>query len=244
MVGVSYYLAIIQWLTAATQPPHLAAMNAWERGSDLYRDFAFHSGMPEPQFDPWWHEGVLFYKTKVEDTVELRDAHPLWDAYWETKRGDCSKITVPAYVVASWSDHGLHSRGTLEAFKALGSEQKWLEIHGRKKWGYPLRRPGHRPSARLLRPPHLQHRHHARRQPQAQALTDPFDGCHMGVTAENVAADYHVSRDEQDAHAAESHRRAAAATAAGYFAEQITPVEVPGRKGTPYSTPTSTSGPA
>ena len=61
------------------------------------------------------------------------------------------------------------------------------------------------------------------------ALTDPFDGCHMGVTAENVAADYHVSRDEQDALAAESHRRAAAAATAGYFAEQITPVEVPGR---------------
>ena len=64
------------------------------------------------------------------------------------------------------------------------------------------------------------------------ALTDPFDGCHMGVTAENVAADYHVSREEQDALAAESHRRAAAAATAGYFAEQITPVEVPGRKGT------------
>jgi acetyl-CoA C-acetyltransferase len=63
------------------------------------------------------------------------------------------------------------------------------------------------------------------------ALTDPFDGCHMGVTAENVAAEYHVSRDDQDALAAESHRRAAAATAAGYFTEQITPIQVPGRKG-------------
>ena len=64
------------------------------------------------------------------------------------------------------------------------------------------------------------------------ALTDPFDACHMGVTAENVAADYHVSRDDQDALAIESHRRAAAATEAGYFAEQILPIEVPGRKGT------------
>ncbi len=64
------------------------------------------------------------------------------------------------------------------------------------------------------------------------ALTDPFDGCHMGVTAENVAADYHVSRDEQDALAVESHRRAAAAVNAGYFTGQITPVQVPGRKGT------------
>jgi acetyl-CoA C-acetyltransferase len=64
------------------------------------------------------------------------------------------------------------------------------------------------------------------------ALTDPFDACHMGVTAENVAADYGVSRADQDALAVESHRRAAAAVDAGYFKEQITPVEVPARKGT------------
>jgi acetyl-CoA C-acetyltransferase len=63
------------------------------------------------------------------------------------------------------------------------------------------------------------------------ALTDPFGGCHMGMTAENVAVDYYVSRDEQDALAAESHRRAAAAVAAGYFTEQITAVQVAGRKG-------------
>jgi acetyl-CoA C-acetyltransferase len=63
------------------------------------------------------------------------------------------------------------------------------------------------------------------------ALTDPFDGCHMGVTAENVAKDYSVSRADQDVLAVESHRRAAAAAAAGYFKEQITPVSVPGRKG-------------
>jgi acetyl-CoA C-acetyltransferase len=64
------------------------------------------------------------------------------------------------------------------------------------------------------------------------ALTDPFDACHMGVTAENVASDFGVSRADQDELAAESHRRAAAAADAGYFKEQIMPVEVPGRKGT------------
>jgi acetyl-CoA C-acetyltransferase len=64
------------------------------------------------------------------------------------------------------------------------------------------------------------------------ALTDPFDSCHMGVTAENVATDYGVSRQDQDALAVESHRRAAAAAEAGYFTEQITPIEVKGRKGT------------
>ena len=68
--------------------------------------------------------------------------------------------------------------------------------------------------------------------PMVGALTDPFEDCHMGVTAENVASDYHVSREDQDALAAESHRRAAAAQAAGYFKEQILPVEIPGKKGT------------
>jgi acetyl-CoA C-acetyltransferase len=67
--------------------------------------------------------------------------------------------------------------------------------------------------------------------PMVGALSDPFDACHMGVTAENVATDFHVSREDQDALAAESHRRAGAATAAGYFKEQILPVEIPGRKG-------------
>ena len=67
--------------------------------------------------------------------------------------------------------------------------------------------------------------------PMTGALSDPFDGCHMGVTAENVATDFHVSREDQDALATESHRRAAAATAAGYFKEQILPVEIPGKRG-------------
>src|ERR1019366_3315343 len=63
------------------------------------------------------------------------------------------------------------------------------------------------------------------------ALSDPFDACHMGVTAENVATDFHVSRADQDALAAETHRRAAAGQAAGYFREQILPIEIPGKRG-------------
>ena len=64
------------------------------------------------------------------------------------------------------------------------------------------------------------------------ALTDPFESCHMGVTAENVATEYGISRADQDALAAQSHHRAAAAAAAGYFDEQITPVQAPAKKGT------------
>ncbi|WP_353571701.1 acetyl-CoA C-acyltransferase family protein [Candidatus Albibeggiatoa sp. nov. BB20] len=63
------------------------------------------------------------------------------------------------------------------------------------------------------------------------ALTDPFDGCHMGVTAENVAEKWGISRDDQDALAVESHQRAAAAIEKGYFKEQIIPIELKSRKG-------------
>lgn len=63
------------------------------------------------------------------------------------------------------------------------------------------------------------------------ALSDPFGGGHMGVTAENVAEKYSISREEQDAFALESQRRATAAIAAGYFKSQIVPVEIKTRKG-------------
>ncbi len=62
-------------------------------------------------------------------------------------------------------------------------------------------------------------------------LTDPFTDGHMGLTAETVAERQGVSRADQDAFAAESHRRAAAAVASGRFAGEIVPVEVPGRGG-------------
>ena len=63
-------------------------------------------------------------------------------------------------------------------------------------------------------------------------LHDPWKRVHMGITAENVAARYHISRDMQDALALESQRRAARAIAEGRFKEQIVPVEIKTRKGT------------
>jgi acetyl-CoA C-acetyltransferase len=65
-------------------------------------------------------------------------------------------------------------------------------------------------------------------------LSDPFDAVHMGITAENVAAKFNITRQEQDAFAAESHRRAAAAIAEGRFKEQIVPIELKTRKGSTF----------
>lgn len=133
MTGVSY-LAIAQWQIAATRPPHLAAINPWEGLSDMYREFAFHGGIPETFFSPIWQKSISYSVGRVEDVTAMIKKHPFFDAYWATKVADLSKIDVPAFVVAGWGDQGLHLRGTLEAFKTIASTHKWLLIHGRKKW--------------------------------------------------------------------------------------------------------------
>jgi acetyl-CoA C-acetyltransferase len=63
------------------------------------------------------------------------------------------------------------------------------------------------------------------------ALHDPFGHGHMGVTAENIAAKYGFTREQQDIFSLESHRRAANALEKGYFKSQIVPIEVKTRKG-------------
>ncbi len=69
------------------------------------------------------------------------------------------------------------------------------------------------------------------------ALSDPFDDCHMGLTAENVAKRWEISREDQDALAVESHKRAGAAIDAGRFKDQILPIEIKVKGGTaPFDT--------
>jgi acetyl-CoA C-acetyltransferase len=63
------------------------------------------------------------------------------------------------------------------------------------------------------------------------ALTDPFDTVHMGITAENVATKCGITREQQDAFAVESHRRAATALRDGHFKSQILPIELKSKKG-------------
>ena len=64
------------------------------------------------------------------------------------------------------------------------------------------------------------------------ALSDPFGAGHMGITAENIAAENQISREDQDAFAAESQKRASAAIADGRFRSQIVPVEITSRRDT------------
>jgi uncharacterized protein len=135
MSGVSY-LTSAQWTIAATRPPHLAAINPWEGWSDTYREVARHGGIPETYFWPYigqrWGCGTQLVEDLAAETAE----HPLFDSFWASKAADLAKITAPAFVVASWSDQGLHTRGTFEGFKQISSPRKWLDAHGGKKWGY------------------------------------------------------------------------------------------------------------
>ncbi|MCL5960051.1 MAG: beta-ketothiolase BktB [Chloroflexi bacterium] len=69
--------------------------------------------------------------------------------------------------------------------------------------------------------------------PVVGGVTDPFNKIHMGITAENVAEQYGITRQEQDEFALESQQKAVKAIQEGLFKEQIVPVELPSRKGTP-----------
>ncbi|WP_321836932.1 acetyl-CoA C-acetyltransferase [Pseudomonas kulmbachensis] len=66
-------------------------------------------------------------------------------------------------------------------------------------------------------------------------LMDAFNDYHMGITAENLAEKYHLSREQQDAFAAASQQKASAAVESGRFADEITPILIPQRKGDPLS---------
>jgi uncharacterized protein len=133
--GVSY-LAQLQGRVAELNPPHLAAINPWEGWTDTYREVATHGGIPDTHFWPalWNRWGAS--KGEIEDLETETKEHPLFDDFWRSKTADFSKVTTPAFVVASWTDQGLHTRGTFEGFKHIASKQKYLLAHGQKKWAH------------------------------------------------------------------------------------------------------------
>lgn len=132
MSGTSY-LAASQWFTAAEQPPHLAAINPWEGVSDVYRDLVMRGGMPDTGFAQQLQDGSFFGKNRKEDILSEVQRYPLMNDLWENKIPDFGAITVPAYIVASYSNT-LHTAGTFRAWRRIASERKWLRIHNSQEW--------------------------------------------------------------------------------------------------------------
>ncbi len=136
LCGVSY-LAIVQWRIAQLRPPSLACINPWEGYTDAFRDHTHCGGIPETKFTKFTDWSCQFSYSETEHWYASKQAHGLLDAYNESKRAEnLSAVTVPAYVVADWGDFGLHTRGALNGYTYISSKQKWLEVHGRKKWQY------------------------------------------------------------------------------------------------------------
>ncbi len=133
MGGASYF-AIVQWFAGATRPAHLAALMPYDAMSDLYRECGFHGGIPNHGFVKFWNQQRRSSLNRAEDWVEAMKIHPFIDDYWKSKMPAVENINVPTYVIASWSDHGVHTRGSLSAYTRLGTDHKWLEVHGRNKW--------------------------------------------------------------------------------------------------------------
>ena len=133
MAGASYY-GFAQWGAGAARPPHLSALLIYDGLSDPYREFAFHGGIFNDQFMTSFSKSAGVSRHRREDWLKAGEIHPLLDAFWEAKAPPVEQIEVPLFVVCSWADHAVHTRGTLEGYKRAGSPRKWLEIHGRKKW--------------------------------------------------------------------------------------------------------------
>jgi len=156
--GISYY-AMNQWTVGALRPPHLAALCIWEGSSDYYRELCRHGGILSNFFTSWFPrqvasvqhgigtcgansvvtgEPIAGPETLPEETLAQNRADSpgeakrrrLFDDYYAARIADFAKIEVPLLSAANWGGVGLHTRGNFEGFLAVGSKQKWLEVHG------------------------------------------------------------------------------------------------------------------
>jgi predicted acyl esterase len=162
LCGISY-LAINQWQVAGLQPPHLAAMCAWEGAADFYRDWQRHGGIFctftaswfRPQVETVQHgvgsrgsvnpntgDLVAGPDTLAEAELARNRVDPaqqgllreLDDRWYRDRSADWSRVSVPFLSAGNWGGHALHLRGNVEAFTQAASTRKWLEIHGREHW--------------------------------------------------------------------------------------------------------------
>ncbi len=133
MLGVSY-LAMSQYKVAALAPAALKAICPWEGMTDAYRDLMRPGGLYEHGFTLIWTTGTRRTSRLGTDIGKEQRGHPLRDEWWESLTPDLGKIEVPMLVCASFSDNGLHSRGSFRAFERAGSAHRSAYTHRGGKW--------------------------------------------------------------------------------------------------------------
>jgi hypothetical protein len=132
LYGASW-LAFTQWGIAATKPPHLAAIAPWNGIYDPFRTHLRWGGIPDPGFFGFLPFMVPGDTSAIEKIGEMTLREGFLNDYWKDKTPELSDVTVPAYVVVDGVT-GLHSMGGPEAFRRLGSSEKWLRINNTQEW--------------------------------------------------------------------------------------------------------------
>jgi predicted acyl esterase len=131
MHGASW-LSIAEWFIASTRPPHLKAIAPWNGQSDLYRNGMSLGGIPDTAFTSAVGT-MLIAPNGIENTIDMLMRYPLMNDYWADKRPKIENITAAAYVGADIAT-ALHTAGTLDAFRRLGSSEKWLRVNNTNEW--------------------------------------------------------------------------------------------------------------
>lgn len=161
LLGMSY-LGTTQWLCASRRPRHLKAIIPWQATDDFLRQAGYHGGIPSSFFQAWTPSQVKSVQhglgtlgprneftgelvcgdedlpederdAKIHDIYHLVMQHPLDDGFYDGRRAQWDKITVPVLSVTSWAAVGIHLRGNVEALMNAASSEKWLSI--RKEHG-------------------------------------------------------------------------------------------------------------
>lgn len=123
------YFAMSAYQVAALKPPHLTAIMPWEGMSDIYREVNVVGGIPSVPFQHFWMALTGNGLGTNEDAAVMPLEQPLFTPLWASKVVDWSKIDVPAFSVTGWSSLALHLRGTIGAWNALSSKNKYLWVH-------------------------------------------------------------------------------------------------------------------
>ncbi len=129
--GISW-LAQMGWRVAALQPPHLAAVVAWEGATDFYRELVYQGGLYANSFINFWWARQIEPQRNGTDGEDWRDElprHPFIDDYHRERIVDLDRVTVPVLSAANWGALHVHLRGNIEGWRRAASTDKWLVVH-------------------------------------------------------------------------------------------------------------------
>lgn len=134
-VGMSgnSWLTVSQWFIAAERPAHLAAIAPWEGFCDHFRESSHRGGIPMPEFPEMIAETFSSVHGMLEDQPRMIVEYPYMCDYWRDKAARLENITVPAYVVASYTN-SVHTHGTFAGYRRISSPEKWLRVHNTNEW--------------------------------------------------------------------------------------------------------------